>query len=258
MSNSKVAVITGGGGVLGRATAIKLARDGYSITVGGRTQESLDETVEAVSGAGGVCLAVVTDVSDSEQVDNLFARSESEFGPCTSFLHSAATHGIPKRLANLTNEEWHHVIRTNLDSTLYGTRAALAQMLPQKHGAIVLVSSAGTLKGFPFASAYAATKSALYGIARTLAVEVGGLGVRVNVLVPGAMPESAIYQSAMPAIAEEFGYKPEAGVDILREMSALKRVCTPEEVAEGAFFLATERSSAMTGQALVVDGGLTV
>jgi NAD(P)-dependent dehydrogenase (short-subunit alcohol dehydrogenase family) len=258
MSNTKVAIITGGGGVLGRATAIKLASDGYSVTVGGRTQETLNDTVNEVRDAGGAGLAVVTDVSDPEQVENLFALSASEFGPCTSFLHGAATHGVPKRMAELANDEWHDVIRTNLDSTLYGTRAALSQMLPQKQGAIVLVSSAGTLRGFPFAAAYAATKSALYGIARTLAAEVGGDGVRVNVLVPGAMPDSAIYQSAMPAIAEEFGYEPEEGVNILAEMSALNRVCTPEEIAEGAFFLATERSSAMTGQALVVDGGLTV
>jgi NAD(P)-dependent dehydrogenase (short-subunit alcohol dehydrogenase family) len=257
MDESKVAIITGGGGVLGRATAVKLARDGYSVTVAGRTQETLDATVGAIADVGGSGLAVVTDVSDRDQIENLFALSKSEFGPCTSFLHGAATHGTPMRFASMPDEEWHHVIRTNLDSTMYGVRAALAQMLPQKRGAVVLVSSAGTLKGFPLATAYAATKSALYGIARTLAVEVGGDGVRVNVLVPGAMPESAIYQSAMPAIAEEFGYKPEEGVDILREMSALKRVCTPEEIAEGAFFLATERSSAMTGQALVVDGGLT-
>ena len=258
MSNGKVAIITGGGGVLGRATAIKLARDGYSVTVGGRTKQTLDETVDAVRSAGGVGLAVVTDVSVAEQMEDLFAQSKSECGPCTSFLHCAATHGTPMRFASMPNEEWHHVIRTNLDSTMYGIRAALDQMLPQKKGSIVLVSSAGTLKGFPLAAAYAATKSALYGIARTLAAEVGGDGIRVNVLVPGAMPDSAIYKSAMPAIAKEFGYKPDEGVDILREMSALKRVCTPDEIAEGAFFLATERSSAMTGQALVVDGGLTV
>ena len=110
MSNNKVAIITGGGGVLGRATAIKLARDGYSITVGGRTQETLDDTLEAIDGAGGAGLAVLTDVSDSEQVENLFAHSESKFGPCTSFLHGAATHGIPKRLAELSNDEWHHVL----------------------------------------------------------------------------------------------------------------------------------------------------
>lgn len=258
MTSDKVAIITGGGGVLGRATAVKLAVDGYSVVVAGRTRATLDDTVTAVNGAGGVGLPVVTDVSDPEQVIDLFARSADEFGPCTSFVHAAATHGTPVRLSDMTDDDWHHVINTNLGSTLYGTRAALAQMLPEKRGAIVLISSAGTLRGFPFACAYAATKSALYGFARTLASEVGPDGVRVNVLVPGAMPDSAIYQSAMPAIAEEFGFKPEEGVDILRDMSALKRVCTPEEIAEGAFFLATDRSSAMTGQSLVVDGGMTV
>ncbi|HUY71588.1 MAG TPA: SDR family oxidoreductase [Gaiellaceae bacterium] len=255
---SKVAIITGGGGVLGRASALGLAREGYAVAVAGRSASTLEATVSAVQRAGGRALAVIADVAEPDHVDRLFRESAEHLGPCSALLHCAATHGTPTRLATLSLSEWEAVMRVNLRSTFLCTQAALAQMLPARSGSIVLVSSAGALRGFPLAACYAATKSALFGFARTVAAEVGPDGVRVNVLVPGAMPESAIYQSAMPGIAKEFGYEPEQGVEILTGMSAMRRVCSPGEIAEAAVFLATDRSSAMTGQTMVVDGGLTV
>lgn len=251
-----VVVITGGGGGLGRATAVELARRGWSSVVTGRTQGSLDDTVAAVEAAGARAVAVAGDVSGEEHIDHVF-ETAGELGTVGAVLHAAATHGTPMRLVDVPLSEWEHVTATNLRSTFLVTRAALRQMLPRRHGSIVLVASAGILRGFPLAAAYAATKSALPGFARTLAAEVSPEGIRVNVLTPGAMPDAAIYKSAMPGIAEELGFDPDQGQELLESMSALRRACTPEEIARSAAFLLTDDSSLMTGQNLVVDAGLT-
>jgi NAD(P)-dependent dehydrogenase (short-subunit alcohol dehydrogenase family) len=253
----EVVVITGGGGALGRATAVELARRGWDSVVTGRTQASLDETVAAVESAGARAVAVAGDASDEVHIGAVFETAVREFGPVDALLHAAATHGTPMRLVDVELAEWEHVIATNLRSTFLVTRAALRQMLPRRRGSIVLVASAGILRGFPLAAPYAATKSALPGFARTLAAEVSPEGIRVNVLTPGAMPESAIYKSAMPGIAEELGFDPDQGQELLESMSALRRACTPEEMARSTAFLLTDDSSLMTGQNLVVDAGLT-
>jgi NAD(P)-dependent dehydrogenase (short-subunit alcohol dehydrogenase family) len=256
MPVSSVVVITGGGGVLGRATAVELARRGWVSVVTGRTQQSLDDTVAAVRAAGSDAVAVVGNASDEEHIGTVFDTATG-LGGVDAVLHAAATHGTPMRLVDVPIEEWEHVMTTNLRSTFLVTRAALRQMVPRGHGSIVLVASAGILRGFPLAAPYAAAKSALPGFARTLAAEVSPEGVRVNVLTPGAMPEAAIYQSAMPGIAEELGFDPDQGQELLESMSALRRACTPAEMAKAAAFLLTDDSSLMTGQNLVVDAGLT-
>ena len=243
--------------MLGRASAVALAARGYDSVVTGRTQATLDETVAAVAAAGRRAIAVAGDVSDEAHVERVFETALQELGPCDALLHAAATHGTPMRLTEVPLSEWEHVISTNLRSTFLCTRAALRQMVPRRQGSIVLVASAGILRGFPLAAPYAATKSALPGFARTLAAEVSPEGVRVNVLTPGAMPEAGIYQSAMPGISEELGIDPDAGEELLKSMSALRRACTPDEMARAVVFLATDDSSLMTGQNLVVDAGLT-
>jgi len=255
--SSQVVVITGGGGVLGHATAVELARRGWSSVVTGRTQSSLDETVAAVEAEGVRAVAVAGDVSGEEHVELVFETAARELGPVDAVLHAAATHGTPMRLVDVPLSEWEHVIATNMRSTFLVTRAALRTMVPRRRGSIVLVASAGILRGFPLAAPYAATKSALPGFARTLAAEVSPDGVRVNVLTPGAMPDAAIYKSAMPGIAEELGFDPEQGQELLESMSALRRACTPHEMAHATAFLLTDDSSLMTGQNLVVDAGLT-
>lgn len=250
-----VAVITGGGGVLGHASAVALAGRGLDVVVTGRTQATLDATVAAVVAAGRKATAVVGDVAGEAHVEAVFAAADA-LGPVEAVLHAAATHGTPMRLIDVPLTEWEHVM-TNMTSTFLVTRAALRRMVPARRGSIVLVASAGILRGFPLAAPYAATKSSLVGFARTLAAEVSPDGVRVNVLTPGAMPEAAIYQSAMPGIAKELGIDPDKGKELLESMSALRRACTPEEMARAVVYLATDDSSLMTGQNLVVDAGLT-
>jgi NAD(P)-dependent dehydrogenase (short-subunit alcohol dehydrogenase family) len=252
----EVAIVTGGGGGLGRHASTDLAQRGVQIVVTGRTQRTLDETVAAVKAVGGEALALVGDVSDEAHIEELFKITESSYGPCTVLIHAAATHGTPMRLVDVSVDEWVHVMNTNLLSTFLTTRAALRQMIPAKRGSIVLVSSAGVLRGFPLAAPYAASKSALLGFARTLAAEVSPEGVRVNVLTPGAMTTTAIFDSAMPGIAKAMGFSEDQMIPLLEDMSAMRRAATVEEMGKTAVFLALD-ATAMTGQNLVADCGLT-
>ena len=250
-------VITGAGGGLGGATAALLAERGYPLVLTGRTAQTLDATAQRVREAGAEAVTVVGDASEEEHIQAVFEAAEERFGGTEAVLHAAATHGTPMRLSETSTDEWDIVMRTNLRSTFLCTRAALRQMLPRGRGSIVLVASAGVLRGFPLAAPYAATKSALLGYARTLAVEVGPEGIRVNVLTPGANPDTAIFRSAMPGIAREMGFSEDQMVPLLEGMSALRRPCTAVELARAAAFLLTDDASAMTGQNLVVDAGLT-
>ncbi len=250
-------VITGAGGGLGTAAAELLARRGYPVVLTGRTEQTLQATAQRVEQAGGQSVVLVGDASDEQHIQAVFAAAQDSFGSCEGLLHAAATHGTPMKLIDVELEEWEFVMRTNMRSTFLCTREALRQMLPLRRGSIVLVASAGVLRGFPLAAPYAATKSALLGYARTLAAEVGPEGVRVNVLTPGANPDTAIFHSAMPGIAKEMGFSEEEMVPLLEGMSALRRPCTGEEIARAAAFLLTDDASAMIGQNLVVDAGLT-
>ncbi len=255
--DGEVVVITGAGGGLGRASAVLLAKRGCPLLLTGRTRSSLEEAADAVRQAGGSAEVMTGDASDEGHVSAVFSTVVERFGGCAAVLHCAATHGTPMRLTDVPLSEWEHVVAVNLRSTFLVSREALRLMVSQRRGSIVLVSSAGVLRGFPLAAPYAATKSALLGYARTLAAEVGPDGVRVNVLTPGAMPSTAIFASAMPGIAREMGFTEEQMVPLLEGMSALRRPCDCEEIARAAVFMLTDDSSAMTGQNLVVDAGLT-
>lgn len=250
-------VITGAGGGLGIASAVLLAQRGYPLVLTGRTRSTLEATATAVSEVGGSVEVIVGDASDEDHIEAVFAAVADRFDGCEAVLHCAATHGTPMRLVDVPLAEWEHVVATNLRSTFLVSREALRLMVPARRGSIVLVSSAGVLRGFPLAAPYAATKSALLGYARTLAAEVGPDGVRVNVLTPGAMPSTAIFNSAMPGIAKEMGFTEDQMVPLLEGMSALRRPCACEEIARAAVFMLTDDASAMTGQNLVVDAGLT-
>lgn len=257
MSN-QVAVITGGGGSLGHATAVTLAERGYAVVVTGRTQATLDETVAAVQTAGGRATAVTGDAAEEAHVHAVFDQARTEYGPCDAFVHALGDHGTPMPIDDVSVAEWDHVISANLRSAFLCTRAAVLDMVPRGKGSIVLVGSPGIIKGFPFSSPYTAAKAGLAGFARAVATEVSPKGVRVNVLTPGPSPEAKIFKDAMPHIAAAMGGDPDESGAMLKAATALRRVCTPEDLARAVAFLVGDDSALMTGQNLIVDAGLTV
>lgn len=249
-----VAVVIGGGGALGGASARLLAANGARVVIVGRTAASLTRTAEKIRDGGGDVVDVVADASDEHDIENVFNECYRHFGPCEVLVHAAAIQGPTSPLTEVALDDWREVVRVNLDSVFLSARAALAQMLPRQNGSIILVSSADALRGFPMTGPYAATKSALTGFARALAAETRGQGVRVNVLSPGPMPEAAIFKTAVKGIGDRLGIAPE---DVLAAGSGAQRSFDAKDVAKGVLFLAGPDSRIMTGQSLVMDSMLT-
>jgi NAD(P)-dependent dehydrogenase (short-subunit alcohol dehydrogenase family) len=253
-SHRPTAVIVGGGGALGAASAVALAQRGFACLVSGPTPLSLQRTVRAVEQVGGHAIAVPADAADERGVERIFAACEQQLGPCDVLLHAAAIQGPTAPLVDISLREWESVLSVNLGSVFLCARAALRQMLPRKQGSIVFVSSADALRGFPMTGPYAATKSALTGFARALSAETRDEGIRVNVLSPGPMPEAAIYQTAVGGIAKRLGMQAD---DVVASVTGARRGYDARDIARGVVFLATSDSTAMTGQSLVMDSLIT-
>ena len=257
-SDHPVAVVTGAGGGIGRASAVALARRGFAIAALGRTSSTLDGTAAAIGEVGGQSLTIVADVGNEADVEAAFEESRGALGPCEVLINAAAIHGKPMPLTEVTLAQWEEVVRSNLTTTFLCSRAALHQMIPRGRGSIVFIASAGINRGFPGATPYSAAKSALIGLSHTLGAEIGPLGIRVNVLSPGAVPTTNLYQSAVSVVAAQQGVTVEDLNQATIEMSALRRLCDAEEIARSVVFLATDDSSPVTAQHLVADAGLTL
>lgn len=251
---SSVAVIVGAGGQLGGASAIALARRGVACVLAGPREETLMPTLRAIRELGGEAIAVVGDASEEADVRGVFETCRQRFGPCDVLVHAAAIQGPTAPLPEISLTEWEHVLRVNLGSVFLCAREALSDMAGRGHGTIVFTSSADALRGFPMTGPYAASKSALTGLARALAAEAAASGVRVNVLSPGPIPAAAIFKTAIGGIAARMGVAPER---LLGEVTGAERGYSAAEIAQGVVFLATSDSGPMTGQSLVMDSMLT-
>ncbi|MET9810274.1 SDR family NAD(P)-dependent oxidoreductase [Streptomyces halstedii] len=246
----KVAVITGGASGIGRALAVAYARAGTDSVVGHYPGDphSADETVRLVEAAGGRCTAVAVDVRDSAQVDALAQAAVAAYGRLDIAVAGA---GVLRRaaLAELDDDSWNDMLSVDLTGVLRTFRSAAAVMAGP--GAMVAISSiAGGVYGWDDHAHYAAAKSGVLGLCRSLATELAPRGIRVNAIVPGLIetPQSLDETNSLgPAGLERAGRGIPAG-----------RVGRADEVARAIRFLTGDDAAYITGQQLVVDGGLTV
>lgn len=240
MSDGRVALVTGGSRGIGLATARRLQADGYHVAVTWRTAppERLDGPEGSVA-----LLPVRCDVTSSEEVERAFSEVEAAFGPVEVLVCSA---GITDDtlLLRMTEEKWRRVLDTNLTSVYLTTKRAVARMVRARFGRIVLVSSVVGHLGSAGQANYAASKSALVGFARSLARELAGRNITVNVVAPG------LVETDMTA-----ALGPER-VAALTEMVPLGRAARPEEIARAVAWLAEDDSAYVTGAVIAVDGGL--
>jgi NAD(P)-dependent dehydrogenase (short-subunit alcohol dehydrogenase family) len=237
------ALVTGGTSGIGLATAQRFAAEGAHVFVTGRRQEALDEAVATI-GHGAV--GVPSDVADPADLDRLFARIAAA-GRGLDVVVANAGGGEFAALGDITPEQYAGTFDSNVRGTLLTVQKALPLLNPG--ASIVLVGSDSTLRGDPAFTVYAASKAAVRQFARTWAIELAGRGIRVNTLVPGA--------TETPGLR---GLAPDdtAAAAMLEGMAAgvpLGRLARPAEIAAGALFLASDQSSYMTGQELVLDGG---
>jgi 3-oxoacyl-[acyl-carrier protein] reductase len=243
---SRVALVTGGSRGIGRAIAIRLAGDGHSVAVNYAANASAaDEVVDAITGAGGTAIAFQADVGVTEAVTAMFDEIEERLGRVAILVNNA---GITRDdlLMRMSPDAWDDVIQTNLRSAYLCTRAATRGMLRLKWGRIISVSSVSGISGNPGQANYAASKAAIIGFSKSVARELGSRGITVNVVAPGFI-ETDMTEQLGSDVAEE----------VVRRV-ALGRLGKPEEIAAAVGYLASDDAAYVTGQTLVVDGGLAL
>ena len=247
----KVAVVTGAGGGIGRATSLELARGGASLVLVDVDERTLTETEEAVRQTGAAVLSVRADVSRSEDVRHYVSAAIDEFGRIDVFFNNAGVEGPIADLVDYPEEEFERVYATNLRGVFLGLKYVLAVMLEQGSGSIINTASLAAHVGLATSSGYVASKHGVLGLTRTAAAEVGGRGVRVNAVSPGV-----IDTRMTRALAEAFSKEnPSARWDDMLASFPIKRMGTPEEIAAVVRFLASDAASYVNGAAWSVDGG---
>jgi 3-oxoacyl-[acyl-carrier protein] reductase len=241
----KTALITGASRGIGRAIAIEFARLGSNVALIGRDTTALEEACAACSDArpGAVAHLFVGDVTNQESVERSVAETVERFGRL-DFAVANAGQSADALLLRLKPETLDHLLATNLKSAFYLCAAAAKPMMKQRAGSIVLVTSIVGMTGNAGQAAYAASKAGLIGLCKSVAKELGSRNIRVNAVAPGLI-ETAMTER-MPDAAKEF----------LIKQAALGRAGKPEDVSGAVAFLCSDAAGYITGQTLVVDGGV--
>lgn len=241
----KTAIITGGGGGIGRSTAIRFAKEGARVAVADVDSTIGEETVRLIKEDGGKAIFVKTDVTDSEQIKALINTTTSMFGALHILFNNAGVGNSEVRSVDLSEEEWDRVIDINLKGVFLGIKYAIPELIKAGGGAIINTSSLLGLKGQKYVSAYNASKAGVVMLTQNASLEYGKYNIRVNAIAPGVIDTPII----------DRWKQNERKWPIISRANALGRIGTPDEVANAVVFLASDEASFITGTTLSVDGG---
>jgi NAD(P)-dependent dehydrogenase (short-subunit alcohol dehydrogenase family) len=248
--SGKVAVITGGGSGIGRATAIAFAREGAKVVIGNRNTEAGESTVATIRAAGGVCDFVRTDVTVSQDVERLIASAVERHGKLDCLFNNAGIN-MPGAVTDVTEEQWDYTIAVNLRSVFLGAKFALPHLIRNGGGSIINDSSNAGLIGRPNDPVYCASKHGIIGLTKSMALRHGPQNVRVNAICPGPI-ESHMMVEGRETMGDAAAFD-----KLAASQTALKRIAPAEEVAELVVFLASDAARNITGAAIPTDGGKT-
>lgn len=254
----KIAIVTGGGRGMGKEFSRAFAREGAHVVVCGRTVSYLEEVAAEIKDMGRKVLALSMDVTDESSVESAVKRTVDEFGRIDILAHTAGGTGpIETMVTETLAKDFEAIWRQNTYGTFLTNKAVLKVMIPQRDGCIVNIAGTSGLRGYPMRTAYSSSKWGVIGITKTIALEVGKYNIRVNAICPGAtwgdrMNKIVNEKARVRGVSVE-----EIGREYVEDM-ALKRWLQPTEQAAAAVFLASDDASAITGQAIAVDGGWDV
>lgn len=243
--DGKVALVTGASSGLGAATARLLGKRGATLMLFDLDHAGSEEIRDEVERAGGACAVHVGDVSNSADCNRVIAQTLERFGRIDILVNNAGG-GKLQPTMELSDEEWRHWQAINSDGTFYMSRAALQPMVAAGQGAIVNLASIYGVQGFANHLAYTAAKAAIICMTKSLAIEFGQQGIRVNAVAPGVI-RTPLVERGLDAQAIEY----------LASLHPIGRIGQPDEVAKAICFLASDEASFITGTCLPVDGGYT-
>lgn len=245
----KTAIITGSSRGIGKAIAEAFAALGATVIISSRKAEPCEAVAADITARGqGRAIAIPANIGTKADVERLVAETRAQAGPIDILVCNAASNPYYGPMAGITDDQFEKILRNNLLSSNWLAALVTPDMVAQGGGSIILISSMGGLRGSPVIGAYNISKAADFQLARNLAVEHGGDGIRVNCIAPGL-----IRTDFARALWEDDG-------NLKRALSGtpLARIGEPEDIAGTAVFLASDASRYLTGQTIVVDGGATV
>ena len=237
-------VVTGAGGALGRAIALRLGADGFAVGLLGRPGTPLEETAALLAEAGLAHCTLEADLRDPAAIETALDQTEEAIGPLAALINNAAIYP-PTPFLDISLEEYEDVVRVNQTGYFLAAQGAARRMAPRQAGAIVNIGSITFHGGWANLASYVSTKGAAVGLTRALARELGPLGIRVNAVSPGAFPTKA----------EEIHENPQAYSQHVLDHQSIKRRGTDAELAAVVSFLVGPDASFVTGQTINVDGG---
>jgi NAD(P)-dependent dehydrogenase (short-subunit alcohol dehydrogenase family) len=252
----KIAIVTAAASGTGRAGALLLAAEGVSVSVVDQNEAGAQAVAEQISKAGGRALAIGGDLRDDAMARDIVAATANEFGGLDLLWNHLGVPG-PSAIEDLEMAGWELTIDLNLRSQLLTTIAALPHMKARGGGSILFTSSTSGLSGSPWSPTYSAAKAGVIGLARSLAKRYASQGIRVNAICPGPIdtPMLRVFVNRPDQPGSE-----EADVDALVKKAAaltpMGRAARPEEIAQAAVFLLSDKASFITGIAMPVDGGM--
>jgi NAD(P)-dependent dehydrogenase (short-subunit alcohol dehydrogenase family) len=246
--SGKVAIVTGSSRGIGRAIAEGFAEAGARVVISSRNQERCDETAAAIRGNGGEAIAVTARISDKAQLENLVARTREQWGAVDILVCNAAINPHYGSLEDLSDQVFERMMTNNVLSNLWLSKLVVADMKARRDGSIIFISSIGGLKSSQVIAMYGVTKAADIALARNLAALWGPDGVRVNCIAPGLVETEfarALYENPERRARRE-------------AETPLRRLGQPVDIAGTALLLASRAGAFITGQTIVVDGGMMV
>jgi NAD(P)-dependent dehydrogenase (short-subunit alcohol dehydrogenase family) len=244
----KVAIVTGSSRGIGRAAADAMAELGARVVISSRKAEPCEEVAKAIRDKGGEAIVIPCNIGRKDEVAALIEGTRKQLGPVDILVCNAAVNPYFGPLAEITDEAFDKIMASNVKSNLWLCNLAIPDMANGGGGAVVIVSSIAGLRGSPMLGAYGISKSADFGLARNLALEWGPKNVRVNCVAPGLIKTD--FARALWENPEILAWR--------NERTPLRRIGTPEEVGGVIAFLASSAAGFITGEVLVIDGGVTI